>query len=254
VNNGRVGVDDESVDDVDDLDHENVDDLDDLGDDGAGDDVGPPAESGGDDGDPDDTIVLPWWQRPFNIAVIAVTAALLAGMIGWMIGDSGSGRDADPVDVGFLQDMRVHHEQAIDMSFSYLTRPDTDPRLRTVARQIIFDQGIEIGVMLRLLEEMDEPSVSDDGTAMSWMGHPVATSEMPGMATEEQLDELARATGSDADALFVELMSAHHQGGIDMAEEATAEGDNDDVVRLASSWAGNQQSEIVELQNLLANP
>jgi uncharacterized protein (DUF305 family) len=206
------------------------------------------------DEDLDDTIVLPWWQRPANIVIVVVAVALIAGMVGWLVADTQNEVAASDVDVGFLQDMRVHHEQAIDMSFSYLTRPDTDPRLRTVTRQIIFDQGIEIGVMLRLLEEMDAPSVSDDGTAMSWMGHPVATSEMPGMATEEQLDELARATGSDADALFVELMSAHHQGGIDMAEEATAEGDNDDVVRLASSWARNQQSEIVELQNLLANP
>jgi uncharacterized protein (DUF305 family) len=202
----------------------------------------------------DDMIVLPWWQRPVNIAIVVVAVALIAGMVGWLVADTQNEVAASDVDVGFLQDMRVHHEQAIDMSFSYLTRPDTDPRLRTVARSVIFDQGIEIGVMLRLLEEMDAPSVSDDGTAMSWMGHPVDPSEMPGMATQEQLDELARATGSEADALFVELMSAHHQGGIDMAEEAAADGDNDDVVRLASSWARNQRSEIVELEGLLADP
>ena len=207
-----------------------------------------------DEEDLDDTIVLPWWQRPLNIAVVVIAVALIAGMVGWLVADTQNEVAASDVDVGFLQDMRVHHEQAIDMSFSYLTRPDTDPRLRTVARSIIFDQGIEIGVMLRLLEEMDAPSVSDDGTAMAWMGHPGDPSEMPGMASQEQLDELARATGSDADALFVELMSAHHQGGIDMAEEAAAEGDNDDVVRLASSWARNQRSEIVELQQLLENP
>ena len=207
-----------------------------------------------DEEDLDDTIVLPWWQRPLNIAIVVIAVALIAGMVGWLVADTQNEVAASDVDVGFLQDMRVHHEQAIDMSFSYLTRPDTDPRLRTVARSIIFDQGIEIGVMLRLLEEMDAPSVSDDGTAMAWMGHPGDPSEMPGMASQEQLDELARATGSDADALFVELMSAHHQGGIDMAEEAAAEGDNDDVVRLASSWARNQRSEIVELQQLLENP
>jgi uncharacterized protein (DUF305 family) len=212
--------------------------------------------AGDDEGDEelDDTIVLPWWQHPLNIAIVVVAVALIAGMVGWLIADTQNDVAASDVDVGFLQDMRVHHEQAIDMSFSYLTRPDTDPRLRTVARSIIFDQGIEIGVMLRLLEEMDAPPVSDDGTAMAWMGHPGDPSEMPGMATQEQLDELARASGSEADARFVELMSAHHQGGIDMAEEAAAEGDNDDVVRLASSWARNQRSEIVELEQLLADP
>ena len=85
--------------------------------------------TGGGDGEAatDDTIVLPWWQHPFNIAVLVVTAALLAGMVGWMIGDSGAGRDADPVDVGFLQDMREHHEQAVAMSFMYLALDDTQP-------------------------------------------------------------------------------------------------------------------------------
>ena len=59
---------------------------------------------------------------------------------------------------------------------------------------------------------------------------------MPGMATAEQLDELAAAPEL-ADELFVELMSAHHQGGIDMATEAAERADNDDVRRFASSWA-----------------
>ena len=201
--------------------------------------------------DETDVVVLPWWQRPINIVIVLVAAALIAGMIGWLVADSGNEVASSDVDVGFLQDMRVHHEQAIETSFRFLDRPDTDPRLRTVAKSIIFDQGIEIGVMLQLLAEMDAPNVSADGTAMSWMGHAVEPSAMPGMATAEQLDELASATGADADELFVELMTAHHQGGIDMATEAAAQADNDDVRRFASSWAQNQQSEIVELEGLL---
>ena len=201
--------------------------------------------------DETDVVVLPWWQRPINIVIVLVAAALIAGMIGWLVADSGNEVASSDVDVGFLQDMRVHHEQAIETSFRFLDRPDTDPRLRTVAKSIIFDQGIEIGLMLQLLAEMDAPNVSADGTAMSWMGHAVEPSAMPGMATAEQLDELASATGADADELFVELMTAHHQGGIDMATEAAAQADNDDVRRFASSWARNQQSEIVELEGLL---
>lgn len=204
--------------------------------------------------DDHDDVVLPWWQRPINIVVVLVAAALIAGMIGWLIADSGNDVASSDVDVGFLQDMRVHHEQAIETSFSFLDRPDTDPRLRTVAKAIIFDQGIEIGVMLQLLAEMAAPTVSDDGTAMSWMGHTVEPSAMPGMASAEQLEELASATGAEADELFVELMTAHHQGGIDMATEAAARADNDDVERFASSWARNQQSEIVELEGLLPEP
>jgi uncharacterized protein (DUF305 family) len=199
---------------------------------------------------PDDDIVLPWWQRPINIVVVLVAAALIAGMIGWLIGDTDNDVASSDVDVGFLQDMSEHHRQAVDMSFTYLRRPDTDPRLRTVAESIIYSQSVEIGVMLQVLNEMDAPAVSEDGTAMAWMGHAVDPSEMPGMASEAQVDELAAATGSDADGLFVELMTAHHQGGIDMANQAAADAENDAVRNFASSTAVNQQSEIVELETL----
>jgi uncharacterized protein (DUF305 family) len=198
----------------------------------------------------DDVIVLPWWQRPLNIVIVLVAAALIAGMIGWLIGDTNNDVASSDVDVGFLQDMSEHHRQAVDMSFSFLRRPDTDPRLRTVAESIIFGQSVEIGLMLQVLNEMGAPAVSEDGTAMSWMGHAVDPSEMPGMASESELEELAAATGSDADELFIELMTAHHQGGIDMANQAAADAENEAVRDFASSTATNQQSEIVELESL----
>jgi uncharacterized protein (DUF305 family) len=73
---------------------------------------------------------------------------------------------------------------------------------------------------------------------------------MPGMASDAELEELASATGSDADELFTELMTAHHQGGIDMANQAAAEAENDAVRDFAAATARNQQSEIVELESL----
>ena len=185
MNSGHIGVD--GADDVDD-----IDDIDDGDDSGGGDglDEAGGSDGDGDDGDPDDTIVLPWWQHPFNIAVIVVTAALLAAMVGWMIGDSAADRDAGPVDVGFLQDMREHHEQAVAMSFMYLALDDTQPGLRDVARSIVFGQGIEIGRMIQLLREFGASEVNEGDTAMEWMGHSVPLDEMPGMATDAELDEL----------------------------------------------------------------
>ena len=53
--------------------------------------------------------MLPWWQRPVNIVIVLVAAALIAGMIGWLIGDSDNDVASSDVDVGFLQDMREHH-------------------------------------------------------------------------------------------------------------------------------------------------
>lgn len=199
-------------------------------------------------------LVLPWWQRPANIAIVLVATALIAGMIGWLIAESGHNVASSDVDVGFLQDMSDHHRQAVDMSFSFLSRPETDPQLQTVARGIIFEQSVEIGVMLQLLAGMDAPSSAEDGQSMAWMGHAMDAAEMPGMAAPEDLDRLAGAQGRAADELFVELMSAHHRGGIEMATAAAARAENADVERFAASWARNQQSEITELEGLLTDP
>ncbi len=211
-------------------------------------------EGGGDDGgesDDSDVVVLSWWQNPINIITMLVGTALIAGMIGWLIADTAAEPDANDVDVGFLQDMRDHHDQAIQMSLIYLTRPDTAPGLRTVARSVLVGQGVDVGRMIQLLRDLDAPEAAGSEEAMAWMGMPTPRDQMPGMATEEQLQELGAANGADADRLFVELMTAHHQGGIHMAEFAASEGANEEVREMAASLADSQADEIIELQREL---
>jgi uncharacterized protein (DUF305 family) len=205
--------------------------------------------AGADIGDSDE-VVLPWWQNPRNIITMLVAIALIAGMVGWLIGDSGRDVESSEVDVGFLHDMRVHHEQAVEMSLTFLGRPGVDPQLVPVARAIAFGQGIEIGVMIQLLRDMDAPTEGDEGQAMAWMGMPMDEAEMPGMASDDELTALAGADGAAADALFVDLMIEHHRGGVSMATEATERAANDDVRRYAAAWADAQAHEIAELEAL----
>lgn len=198
-----------------------------------------------------DVVVLSWWQHPVNVIALIVAAALMAGMVGWLIGSVSSEPDGGDIDTGFLQDMRVHHEQAVAMGFMFLDRPDTNTGLRTVGRQIVFSQGIEIGRMIQQLRDLDAPEAAPGDEAMAWMGMPTTHDAMPGMATPEQLEQLATAEGGAADALFVELMSAHHEGGIHMAEFAAERADSDEVRRMADSIAHSQRDEINELQGLI---
>lgn len=213
--------------------------------DGGGD---PPQPPSGGDGAP---VVLPWWQNPVNILTMIVTAAIIAGMIGWMVGDSGSDVEYNDVDRGFLQDMRVHHEQAVLMSFIYRTRPDTDPGLRTIARSIVVGQSLEVGRMVQLLREFDESEINEDSASMLWMGMSASPGQMPGIATEDELDALAAATGEEADELFVALMTAHHLGGVEMAEFAVDNAVNDEVLLFAQGMADGQLAEIVEMEGQL---
>jgi uncharacterized protein (DUF305 family) len=199
-----------------------------------------------------DEIVLPWWQHPLNILTLLVATALVAGMIGWLISDASHEPAGGDVDVGFLHDMRVHHDQAVTMSYAYLDRPGTSPGLRAVARSIVLGQGIDIGRMIEMLRALDAPEISATDEAMAWMGMtPVPYDEMPGMASDDELDALAAAEGPAADRLYIELMAEHHRGGLHMAEFAVGEGESADVRRLAATIEASQRDEIAELEGLL---
>lgn len=205
-----------------------------------------------DDRGGDDVIVLPWWQHPVNIITLVVTAAILAAMTGWMLGQNEARVPHNEVDTGFLQDMRLHHEQAIFMGFVFRELPDTDPELRAIAASIVQGQSLEVGRMVQLLRSFGEAEARDlEETAMTWMGMVADSSSMPGMASEDELDALIAATGEDADELFVQLMTEHHEGGIEMAEFAAARAANEEVRRMAESMASAQRGEIAEMLMLL---
>jgi uncharacterized protein (DUF305 family) len=197
-------------------------------------------------------VVLAWWQHPVNIITLLIATALVAGMIGWLVHDAVAGDDAGEVDIGFLHDMRWHHEQAVAMSFIYLDAADTDPSLRTVARTIAAGQSLEIGRMVQLLRDFDAPEAGNrDEPAMTWMGMETTVETMPGMATEAELDALRDAEGRAADELFVQLMSDHHLGGVHMAEFAAENAESGEVRAAAQSMVQSQRSDIAEMEGVL---
>jgi uncharacterized protein (DUF305 family) len=208
--------------------------------------------AGGDVDDPDDdVVVLSWWQHPVNVIGLVVAVALIGGMLGWLVRDTGVNERGNGADVGFLHDMRAHHEQAVQMSYIFIGLHDTSPGLRTVAGSILVGQNIEIGRMIQMLRDMRQPEAAESDTAMAWMGMPTTQEQMPGMATAAELDELAASSGAAADELFVRLMVAHHEGGVHMAEEAVEDASLATVRSLARSIIVGQRGEIVEMQQLL---
>lgn len=202
------------------------------------------------DGD-DEVIVLPWWNNPVNLIVIAIGLVLVFGTLGWVLGHNNAQPDPSDVDVGFLQDMHWHHDQATELALTYLSRPGTDGDLQVIAQEILVGQNQEVGLMIQMLRNFGKADTNETDTAMTWMGHPTPLDSMPGMATEAQIAQLQQSSGADADALFVQLMTAHHQGGIEMAQYAAQHANESEVRTLASQMAGSQQEEIVEMQQLL---
>ena len=206
--------------------------------------------------DAETTTALPWWRSPLNVSLVALLLVLAGFVLGTFIPRGDDPAVHNEVDTGFLQDMRIHHEQAIAMSVVYRSIASTgsrlDPTLSTIALEITMDQGMETGRMVQLLRLFGEAETNESSSVMAWMGHPMPLEEMPGLATDEQLNELRNARGNDADARFATLMVAHHEGGIEMARYALSHARNPEVKALAQSMIKAQTGEVAELRKLAA--
>ena len=144
-------------------------------------------------------------------------------------------------DVSFTQNMIPHHQQAIEMA--KLVDSHTDrPELRKLAGSIVSSQGQEITQMQGWLRSWSKPETPAEGHG----GH--GDTEMPGMMSEADMRRLMEATGTEFDLAFVEMMAAHHQGAIDMANTELKDGSLPEVTRLAQQIIDTQQNEIDQLQ------
>jgi uncharacterized protein (DUF305 family) len=118
-----------------------------------------------------------------------------------------------PADVRFMQDMIPHHHQALQMAALAGERTNR-PELIDLAGRVNASQEDEIAFMQQWLrargERVPDPNAHDG----MHTGHAMA-----GMATPEQMAELARLEGADFDRLFLTLMISHHEGAVRMVEE-----------------------------------
>lgn len=205
---------------------------------------------------PDDTTMTaqPWWRSPLNIALCALALVVAGFALGTFVPRGDDPTVHSTVDTGFLQDMRLHHEQAITMAIVYRSIASTgsrlDPDLQTIALEIETGQGMETGRFIQLLRLFGAPESNESDQVMGWMGHPLPMTSMPGMATDAELNALRDARGADADRTFARLMVAHHEGGIDMARHAAAHARNPEVRAMAKAMVKVQTGEINELRRI----
>ena len=194
-------------------------------------------------------------ERLLKGVLIAISAVivlgLFAGAANWALqGDEEPPTPMNAVDVGFLQDMLDHHEQALLISNLYLDNQPDGPA-SPYANEVIMFQTRDMGWMRDWLAEEGYEPGSPDRTAMEWMNEPVPVAEMPGMQTPERLQQLADATGAEADLLWFEIMTDHHLGGVHMGDHAAANGAREEIIDFAESVSRNQRIEVVEYEGAM---
>ncbi len=160
-------------------------------------------------------------------------------------------------DVRFMTDMIGHHAQALIMS---RLAPDrgASPAVRTLAARIINAQEDEIASMQQWLRERGQPVPEVHIDGLHLMIHGAAGhhhhADMPGMLSQEELEELAAAEGAAFDRLFLAFMIEHHSGAVHMVDElfATDGAAADEAAfKLASDINVDQQTEIARMQLML---
>ena len=192
--------------------------------------------------------------RGAGIGTIGVVLGVGGAAVAGAAEDSASPDEPTSVDLGFCTDMTVHHVQALAMCQRVLGR-DTGDSVQAAAVEVLQTQAIEIGTMRAWLTDWGASTATPE-MAMGWMGmHDglgMPTAMMPGLATDEEMQELATASGIAQGRLWLELMRAHHVGGVDMASAAVQMASSAKVRRLARVQVEVQTYEISQYDELLA--
>lgn len=222
---------------------------------------------------PDDAEEAGGRSGPSRLLIgLAATVLVLSGiLVGVLLTPDGRGPAvpvSESVDVGFAQDMSVHHNQAIEMSAMALDR-STDPVVRALAYDVLTSQQSQIGTMQGWLALWDR-SFLPAGPPMTWMtggssmpGHSMDMSgsadvrgrdvtSMPGMANTAELTALRGMNGEEFDGRYLQLLRRHHRGGIPMAEFGAENATVPAVATLAQSIASAQSAEVDQIDVLMS--
>jgi uncharacterized protein (DUF305 family) len=210
--------------------------------------------------------------RVLVLTAAAVAILLLGAAVGLLIKLPGSGAAASnpgpgSVEVGFAQDMSVHHQQAVTMA-NWARDHSQNPEIRQLAFDIQSTQLDQQGRMGGWLMLWGQPEQSPTGRYMAWMagpgdgmaGMPGMTNNqmpangvdhMPGYATNAEIAKLQSMTGPDMDTYFLQLMLRHHVGGAPMAQFAADHSNVPAVRALAENILKSQGAEVDLIKQLL---
>ena len=186
-------------------------------------------------------------HRKFSaIAGVLAASLTLAACAPSATDGGGSSSESDAAfndqDVQFAQMMLPHHMQAVEMSDMILAKDGIDSQVTDLAQRIKDEQGPEIQQMEGWLKDWDA------STEMGAMDH-----STNGMMSDDEMGDLDAASGDDASRLFLEQMTGHHNGAIEMAQTELDEGKFPDAVELAQAIVDTQQAEIDEMKEILTS-
>jgi uncharacterized protein (DUF305 family) len=158
-------------------------------------------------------------------------------------------------DTRFMSHMIGHHAQAIVMS-EWAPTHGANPEVRRLAERIINAQQDEIATMQQWLRVRRQPVPEARPAGMQMMtSGEEHVMLMPGMLTDDQMQQLDAARGPEFDRLFLTFMIQHHKGALTMVEQlfgSHGAAQEDTIFRFASDVSADQSTEVARMQTMLA--
>lgn len=198
-----------------------------------------------------------------GVAIGALGLWLTAALAWWAL---ERGRDPlqTPVATGFMRDMSLHHNQAVNMALMGAVKGSPD--IQATSLKIIRGQSLEMGMMQAWTMPGAQTVQSPSAPMMGWMADQYARlgqhipeydkfisacqarpDQMPGMATLDELTRLQKNTGVAFSRLWLELMIRHHAAAIVMTRFAADHAETSRVRSLATSMLRDQVQESAQL-------
>lgn len=132
-------------------------------------------------------------------------------------------------DVMYAKRMIAHHQQGIMMM--QMAEQRGTPTVKAMASRMEKDQQREIGQL------------------SAWTG---AATEQPTSTSGQMDSRMMAASGMEFDKMFLEMMSQHHQGAIDMSKQSLPQLKDARVKAFARQTVTKQSAEKMEMQRMLA--
>ncbi|WP_424347537.1 DUF305 domain-containing protein [Kocuria sp. CH-021] len=158
---------------------------------------------------------------------------------------AGIAAEHNDADVMFAQMMLPHHEQAVQMSEILLGKDLVPEDVRDLAERVRDTQAPEMEQMRAMLAAWDAPTTPED-PATAHGGHGSGMVDDQGMNWLREAEE-----GPAAARLYLEQMTQHHEGAIEMARDQVQDGSNPQAVELAQEIVRAQETEIAEMERML---
>ncbi|PJJ62388.1 DUF305 domain-containing protein [Compostimonas suwonensis] len=208
-------------------------------------------------------------RRLLPVIVVGAVAIVVVAVLAFAVGRLSTLDEPTPTttsaEAGFARDMQTHHNQGVELALLVRDRTD-DEATRLLAYDIATTQAQQSGQLYGWLTQWGLPQAPGE-PSMTWMTRPPLDggethehsgdsahepgAPMPGLASSEDIARLTAATGVEAQRIFLQLMIAHHEGAIEMAEAAVDRSTNTSVVTFAKGVITSQSSEIELMQSML---